>query len=337
MRGTDEMSSKTGDTLRMRLQATDKRAGFRCWTGLALALLMVILPACRPKGKAAAGAARGQSTFATPEDAGKALVDAAKNNNQDQLLSLFGPDAKDVIFSGDAARDKASFTQFASAYGRMNRWRELEGGIKILLVGVSNTAFPIPLRKDTSGKWFFDTAAGKGELTNRDLGRNELANVDVIAMLRIAQMEYFEQAHDGGKQYARKFISDPGKQDGLYWPEQPGKPKSPIGPLLAYATPEGARVQSSLHKPFYGYYYGILYTQGPFAHGGLRDYSRDGVMNRGFGFVAYPAKYGETGVMTFIIDEDGTIFQKDMGTTTDGEAPFMRQFNPDGTWSEVTQ
>lgn len=321
----------------MMLQAGDKGASFRFWAGVALALLTVVLPACQRKGPVTLGPARGQSTFASPEDAGKALAEAAKNGNQDQLLALFGSDSKDVIFSGNAAEDKASFTQFASAYGRMNRWRKLENGIEILLVGVSNTAFPIPIRKDSSGKWFFDTPAGKNELMNRDVGRNELANIDVCGILRIAQLEYFEQAHDGQKQYARQFISSPGKQDGLYWSDQPGKPRSPIGPLLAYATKEGAKLQPSLHKPFYGYYYGILVTQGPFASGGLRDYARSGVMNRGFGFVAYPAKYGVTGVMTFIIDQDGTVYQKDMGATTTDEAPFMRQFNPDGSWAEVKE
>lgn len=337
MRGADAMSSKTGESLGMMLQPVDKRVGFRFLAGCALALLIVVLPACKHKASTSSDAARGQSTFASPEEAGKALVDAAKNGNQDQLLAIFGPDSKDVIFSGNAAEDKSSFTQFASAYGRMNRWRKLENGSQILLVGVSNTAFPIPIRKESSGKWFFDTPAGKNELMNRDIGRNELANVDVCGVLRIGQMEYFDQAHDNEKQYARQFISDPGKQNGLYWPEQPGKPKSPIGPEVAYATVEGAKLQPSLHKPFYGYYYGILFTQGPFASGGLRDYARNGVMNRGFGFVAYPAKYGVTGVMTFIVAQDGVVYQKDMGKTTSEEAPFMRQYNPDGSWTEVKE
>jgi len=321
----------------MMLQASDKCAGFRFWAVGALALLTIAFPSCQRKGTAIPGAAPGQATFASPEDAGKELAEAAKNDNQQQLLAIFGPDSKDVIFSGNAAEDKSSFAQFASAYGRMNRWRQLEGGSEILLVGVSNTAFPIPIRKDSSGKWFFDTPAGKSELVNRDIGRNELANIDVCGVLRIAEMEYFEQEHDAQKQYARKFISDPGKQDGLYWPEQPGKAKSPIGPQIAYATDEGAKLQPSLHKPFYGYYYGILMTQGPFASGGLRDYARNGIMNRGFGFIAYPAKYGVSGVMTFIINQDGIVFQKDMGATTDDEAPFIRQFDPDSSWTEVKE
>ena len=312
-------------------------APVRSWGAWALVLLALVLPACRKKGPAGSEPARGQTTFTSPEDAGKALVDAAKNGNQQQLLAMFGPDSQGVILTGNAAQDKASLAQFAEAFGRMNRWRQLEHGSQVLLVGVSNTAFPIPLKKDSSGEWFFDTKAGKNELTNREIGRNELANLDVCGMLRIAELEYFEQSHDGEKQYATKFISDPGKQNGLYWPEEPGKPKSPIGPQIAYATTEGARRQASLHKPFYGYYYGILTIQGYYASGGLRDYTRNGVMNRGFGFVAYPAKYGITGVMTFIINQDGIVFQKDMGATTTEEAPFMRQFNPDGSWLEVKE
>jgi len=321
----------------MNLRGNIRRVPGRSWSVLALAVLVFALPACRKKGPAGAEPARGQTTFASPQEAGKTLADAARDDNQQQLLAMFGPDSKGVILTGNAAQDKASLADFAAAYGRLNRWRQLENGSQMLLVGVSNTAFPIPLKKDTSGKWFFDTEAGKNELTNRDIGRNELANIDVCDMLRIAELEYFEQAHDGQKQYASKFISDPGKQNGLYWPEEPGKPKSPIGPLIAYATTEGARKQSSLHKPFYGYYYGILLIQGPFASGGLRDYARNGIMNRGFGFVAYPAKYGVSGVMTFIINQDGIVYQKDMGATTDGEAPFMRQFNPDGSWTEVKE
>jgi hypothetical protein len=304
---------------------------------LALALLVIVLPACRKKQATGTEAARGQTTFASPQDAGKSLAEAAKDDNQQQILAMFGPDSQGVILSGNAAQDKASLAEFAAAYGRMNRWRQLENGSQILLVGVSSTAFPIPLKKEPSGKWFFDTAAGKNELTNREIGRNELANVDVCGMLRVAELEYYEQSHEGQKQYASKFISDPGKQNGLYWPDEPGKPKSPIGPLIAYATTQGAKLDSNKHKPFYGYYYGILLLQGPYANGGLKDYARNGVMNRGFGFVAYPAKYGVTGTMTFIIDQDGTVYQKDMGATTTDEAPFMRQFNPDGSWTEVSQ
>jgi hypothetical protein len=306
-------------------------------TALALVALVIALPACQRRGPAEGQPARGQSTFASPQDAGKALVDAAGSGNEQQMMALFGPQNKDLIFTGNPAEDKAAFAQFASAYHRLNRWRQLENGSEVLLVGVSNTAFAIPLRKDTSGKWFFDTTNGKSELFNRSIGRNELAAIDILASLVDAQTEYFNQAHDGTKQYARKFISDPGKQDGLYWPLEAGKAKSPVGPLLAYASAQGAKVQPGLHKPFHGYYFGILLTQGPFANGGLRDYVRNGVMNRGFGIVAYPAQYGVSGVMTFIIDQDRVVFEKDLGETTNNQAPFMTQFGPDASWSEVKQ
>ncbi|MFZ0795466.1 MAG: DUF2950 family protein [Candidatus Korobacteraceae bacterium] len=299
--------------------------------------LTIALPACRHHATAAGEPARGQKTFSTPEEAGLAVALAAKNDNQQQMLDIFGPDSKGVFSSGNAEEDKRSFAGFSSAYDRVNRWRKLENGTQILLVDVSNTAFPIPLRKAPSGQWFFDTAEGKNELRNRTVGANELATIDVLGALAYAQNEYFSRDHDGVKQYARKFISDPGKEDGLYWPDAPGKPKSSLGPLVAFATAEGAKLQPSQHKPFHGYYFGLLTTQGYFANGGLKDWVRGGIQNRGFGFVAYPAEYGVTGVMTFVIDQDRMVFQKDLGDATKDQAPFMNQFNPDSNWSEVRE
>lgn len=312
--------------------------GYRIFALVALITSLTALPACHRKGASNAGPAKGQSTFASPEDAGKALADAAANDNQAAMTALFGPDSKSLIYSGNADVDRQSFKTFAAAYSRMNRWRQLENSDRILLVGVGNTAFPIPLKKDSSEKWFFDTSAGQKELVNREIGRNELAAIDICATLADAQAEYFAQVHDGGqKQYARRLISDPGTENGLYWPQQAGKPKSPIGPLLAYASEQGLKLNSSLHKPFHGYYFGILMTQGPYADGGLRDYARGGIMNRGFGFVAYPANYGVSGVMTFVINQDRTVFQKDLGEATRTDAPFIRQFNPDPGWTEVKE
>ena len=320
-----------------RADGEDGLVRYRYWMAFAIVALTIALPSCRHHTTSAGEAARGQKTFGTPEEAGLALALAAKDDNQQQLLAIFGPESKDVISSGNAEEDKRSFAGFSSAYDRMNRWRKLENGTEILLVDVSNTAFPIPLKKASSGKWFFDTPEGKSELVNRSIGGNELAAIDILGALAYAQTEYFSREHDGVKQYARKFISDPGKEDGLYWPDAPGKPKSPVGPLLAFATSEGARVQSSQHKPFHGYYFGILMSQGYWANGGLRDYVRGGIMNRGFAFVAYPAQYGVTGVMTFVIDQDRTVFQKDIGDATKDVAPFINQFNPDSNWAEVRE
>jgi len=306
----------------------------RCWMALLIAALLLSLPACHKK-TSAGKAAPGQSTFASPDDAAKALADAAKNDNEQELLAIFGPNARDLINSGDAAEDKSSLAGFAAAYDQMHRLRKLDNGNRLLLVGSSNLAFPVPLRQDRSGQWYFDSPAGRDELLARRIGRNELAAIDIMAVLVDAQNEYWAQKHDGIEQFARKMISDPDKQNGLYWPEAPGKPKSPIGPLLAYASEQGAQVNSSLHKPFHGYYFGILDTQSLYAQGGLRDYVRAGIMNRGFGFIAWPAEYGKSGVITFIVDRDRVIFQKDLGADTKNVAPFTTQFSPDAGWLEV--
>jgi hypothetical protein len=314
----------------------------RRWLGLAgLAFAMIALVCAfagcnRNKGNLGQ-AAEGQKTFAAPEDAAKALADAARTGDQQRLQEVFGPGAKDILYSGDAAQDKSEMADFAAAYSQMNRWRKLENGNLLLIVGATNTAFPVPLRKDRKGQWYFDTPAGATELQVRRIGRNELATIDVMATLADAQEEYFAQAHDGEKQYARKFISDEGKENGLYWPASTGKGKSPVGPLLAYATEQGAQLKPSLHKPFHGYYYGILNTQGIWANGGLKDYMREGKMTRGFGFIAWPADYGKSGTMTFITNGDRIIYQTDLGKTTKDQAPFTTQFGPTSSWLRVEQ
>ncbi len=312
--------------------------GLRFWQTFAVVVLGLSLVACHQKVVSTGGnPAPGEKTFASPADAAKALVDAAKSDDEQQMLAVFGSGAKTILYSGDAADDKAAMADFVAAYERMNRWRKLENGNQILLVGASNTAFPVPLAKDRHGQWYFDTPAGATELAVRRIGRNELAMIDICASLADAQEEYFEQAHDGTKQYAKKFISDEGKENGLYWPQVAGKPKSPVGPLIAFASEQGAKLKPGLHKPFHGYYFAVLVTQGPYAFGGLRDYVRDGIMNRGFGFIAWPAEYGKSGVMTFMIDRDRIIYQKDFGAKTDDEVRFLTAFNPDRGWIRVEQ
>ena len=309
----------------------------RTWTAFVVLAVAISLAGCHKKAPGVGEAAAGQKTFSSANEAGKALADAAKNDNQTELLAIFGPGSKDIIDSGDAVADKASLTGFAAAYDQMNRWRQRDSANQLLLVGATNIAFPVPLRLDGDGKWYFDTAAGKDELIVRRIGRNEMAAIDTLAALADAQAEYFTQAHDGAKQYARKFISDPGKENGLYWPQAPGKPKSPLGPLVAFATAEGYRIEPNKHQPFHGYYFASMDKQGPSAVGGMKDYIRTEVMNRGFAFVAYPAEYGKSGIMTFIVDIDRVVYQKDIGPTTGNVASVMAQYNPDGSWSEVKQ
>jgi hypothetical protein len=277
--------------------------------------------------------------FASPDEAGNALLAAAKADDTTAALAIFGPDSKQVIFSGDAVQDKNGVDAFVARYEAMHRWRKLTDGSQILLVGADNFAFPIPLKKNANGQWFFDTAAGKEEILNRRIGRNELAIIDVCEAVAHAQNEYFSKVHDGAtrKQYALKFISDPGKQNGLYWQSSSGQPESPLGPLVAFATSEGYSAKQDAHIPFHGYYFHMLKGQTDQAPGGARNYVVDGKMTGGFGFVAYPAEYGNSGVMTFMINQDGVLLQKDLGKATNETVTAMSAFDPDASWRIVEE
>ena len=302
-------------------------------TRLLLLALIISLAACSKPEKPSA------RVFASPDDASNALLTAVKSGDQNALLAIFGPDSKEIIFSGDAVQDKNIGNAFAAGYGVMHRWRKMPDGGQILLVGADNFPFPIPLRKNDGGQWFFDTAAGKDEILNRRIGRNELAIIDVCGAVADAQAEYFSQLHDGEttKQYALKFISDPGKQNGLYWKSPEGQPESPLGPLAAFATSEGYSAKPDAHTAFHGYYFRMLKGQSNNAPGGAKDYVVDGKMVGGFAFVAYPAEYGNSGVMTFIINQDGVLLQKDLGKTTTETATAMTEFDPDAGWSPVEE
>jgi predicted small lipoprotein YifL len=276
-------------------------------------------------------------TFATSEDAGDQLFQAAKSGEQDAVLAIFGAPSKDVLLSGDPVQDKAALNAFVSGYGVMHRWRKMPDGSQILLVGADNFPFPIPLEKNAGGLWYFDTAAGKDEILRRRIGRNELAVIDVCGALAQAQAQYFSQVHADGssRQYALKFISDPGKQNGLYWESQQGQPASPLGPLAAFATQEGYSAKQNAHQPFHGYYFHMLNRQGAQAPGGAKDYVVGGKMVSGFAFVAYPAEYGNSGVMTFMLNKDGVLLQKDLGKNTADIASAMSEFIPDASWTVV--
>ena len=302
-----------------------------------LLALIFSLASCKQEKPAETPAQTAQKTFASPDDAAKALVDAAKSGNRDTMLSIFGPGSADIIYSGDATADKAAFDGFVSDYDAMHRWRKLDDGSELLLTGTDNKTFPIPVKKNDAGQWYFNTADGKEEILSRRIGRNEMAAIDVCVATAGAQAEYFAQHHDGVKQYAQKFISDEGKQNGLYWASAEGQPKSPLGPMVAYATSEGYKLQPNQHVPFHGYYFYMLYKQGPDAKGGAKDYIVNGKMTGGFAVVAYPAQYGDSGIMTFIINQAGVVYEKDLGKTTSEVAQAMTEFNPDKSWKPVQQ
>jgi hypothetical protein len=302
-------------------------------TWLMLLVLIICLAGCRNADKPSITA------FSSPDEAGKGLLNAAKAGDPNAVLTIFGPDSKDIISSGDTVQDKAAVGAFVTGYEQMHRWRKMPDGSQVLLIGAQNFPFPIPLKKNDSGQWVFDVAAGKEEILRRRIGRNELAVIDVCGALADAQADYYSrpQADGSTKQFALKFISDPGKQNGLYWESQEGQPKSPLGPLLVYATSEGYSVKPDAHQPFHGYYFRMLSKQGSNAPGGAKDYVVNGKMAGGFAFVAYPAEYGNSGVMTFIMNQDGVLLQKDLGKTTAETASAMAEFNPDSSWSVVQE
>ena len=312
------------------------RTGFtRFFLSLTLGFgLLLSLTACNKKEQTTPAQAA-PKTFAKPEDAGNALADAAKSQSQDEVLAILGSGSADIVSSGNATEDKAALAGFAKAYQVMNRWRKLNDTSSLLLVGADNQAFPIPLTKNAAGQWYFDVPAGKKEIQARRIGRDELAAIYICGALAQSQAQYFSQKHGGAKQYAQKFISDAGQQNGLYWVSAPGAPRSPIGPLVAYASDEGITVKPDNAQPYYGYYFRRLDSQGPDAKGGAKPYVVNGKMTGGFAYVAYPAKYGNTGIKTFLINQDQVVFEKDLGNDTAATAKAMTTFNPDNTWTAL--
>jgi hypothetical protein len=302
---------------------------------LVAAALLLLLAACNKEQSASAPAA--PKAFASPDEAGKALADAAKSQNPNEVLAILGPGSADLVSTGNATEDKTALAGFAQAYQAMNRWRKLDDDREVLLVGADNQAFPIPLSKKADGKWYFDVAAGKEEILARRIGHNEITAIGVCAAVANAQHQYFSQKHDGVKQYAQKFLSDAGQQNGLYWPSPEGQPRSPLGPLVAYATSEGYKAQPNQHQPFNGYFFVMLDKQGPGAKGGAKDYIVNGKMTGGFAVLAYPVQYGDSGIMSFMVDQDGMIIQRDLGKTTNEIASAMTEFDPDRSWTIVEQ
>ncbi|HEY7165985.1 MAG TPA: DUF2950 domain-containing protein [Candidatus Binatia bacterium] len=284
-----------------------------------------------------------QKTFASPEEAVKAAITAAKANNDKELLAIFGPSAKDILFSGDAVADKQRRADFVAAYDQKNRL-ETQGEERILVVGNDDWPLPFPIMKKGNA-WLFDTERGRQEVLNRRIGGNELFTIQTLLAVVDAQREYAMKDRDknGLLEYAQKFISDPGKKNGLYWETKAGEPESPMGPIMTQARSEGYRKNPgadgmpSTPPPYHGYYYRILTAQGKDASGGAYSYLVKGKMIGGFAIVAYPVQYGNSGIMTFIVNYDGKVFQKNLGPNTATVAKSMKEYNPDKTWTEVKQ
>jgi len=297
-------------------------------------IIAVVIVATASAGVAIAAAAR-QKSFPSPEEGVRALIDAAKNNDEKTLLEIFGPEAKPIIDSGDPVSDRGSRERFVKSYEEAHSLVKSGDATVVLQVGKDEWPFPIPLVKESAG-WRFDTAEGKEEVLNRRIGRNELDVIQVCLAYVDAQREYYRRDPDGDSllQYAQKLISTKGKRDGLYWESTPGEEESPLGPLVVQARGEGYKGGGGKPVPYHGYYYKILTGQGKDAPGGAYDYLVRGKMMGGFGMVAYPAQYGSSGIMTFIVNHDGVVYQKDLGPKTAEIGPSMTRFNPDKTWKK---
>jgi len=277
-----------------------------------------------------------QRAFTSPDDAIKALQAATEAKDNAALSEIFGPEVQELL-TGDKVLDANNAQRFATALAQgCNRVEEGEDKIT-LEVGTNNWPMPIPLVK-TNGQWRFDTAAGKEEIINRHIGKDELHAIGVCRAYVAAQRQYASSnpGADGVVKYAQKFKSTPGKKDGLYWPAAGNEPASPFGPLVAEAHAEGyVKHKDAGPHPFHGYYFRILTRQGQAAPGGNMDYLSHGGLTGGFALVAYPEHWDQSGIMTFIVNQDGKVYQQNLGEKTSRIARKMKEYNPDSEWSLV--
>lgn len=306
------------------------------WAGiLALLATLVTLPLSArelPSG-------RTQITFVSPDEAVQSLVAAVRDDDIAKLTAIFGPEAQELISSGDEVADRNGRHRFLNVYAE-NHYLEKQGDIQAVLhIGTNEYPFPIPLVKQDKG-WHFDTRAGKEEILNRRIGRNELRTIEVLYAFTAAQRDYacLPRQDNDVPQFAQQLISSTGKHNGLYWPTNEGEVESPLGPLVARASEAGYDGNPAVGEaePFHGYYFKILTGQGPSAKGGAFDYLVKGKMVLGFGMVAYPARYGSSGVKTFIVNQEGVIYEKDLGEFPE-EAAAMNIYDPDQTWQRYEE
>jgi hypothetical protein len=279
------------------------------------------------------GQQAGQKTFSSAEQASDAMFRAAQSNDEKAMLDILGADGKQVVSSGDEAEDAESRANFATKYQEMHRLVKEADGMTVLYIGAKNWPTPIPL-VNKGGSWYFDTEAGKKEILYRRVGRNEMSTIRVCQELVAAEKEYNAQHGE----YAQRIFSDEGQRNGLYWKAGAGEPLSPMGPLVAAAVTErDGTSRDSAPMPYRGYYYHVLVRQGKTGPGGAKSYSVDGKMTGGFAFVAYPAEYRSSGVMTFIVGEDGMVYQKDLGKKTEAVVKAMKEYDPNPGWQKAEE
>jgi hypothetical protein len=302
---------------------------------VALAALCLILPMA---GTAAAGGA--PTGFATPDRAVQALIGAARADRPGEIVKVLGPAGRKLVYSGDPVADRLGREKFVAAYDQAHRIEAQGAARALLVIGEKQWPFPIPMVKQGKA-WRFDTGAGAEEILDRRIGRNELGAIEVCRAFVDAQRDYATlfQRKDGLREYAQHFMSSPGQRDGLYWPAASGEAESPMGPLVASARAEGYAAGQGTQRrqpaPYHGYFYRILKRQGSHAADGGRDYLVDGHMIGGFALVAFPARHGDAGIMSFIVNQDGVVYQKNLGPDTERIARRMAEFDPDPSWAKV--
>lgn len=277
-----------------------------------------------------------QTSFTSPEDAVAALITALEQNDVAALATLLGPDSEDVVSSGDEVADANARVDFVASFKSRNALVPEGSSRMTLVVGSDDWPLPVPI-VEKDGKWYLDGAAGADEIVYRRVGRNELGAIAVLRGFIDAQLEYAAAGHDGNEPgvFAAKLRSDPGMQNGLYWPTNEGEPQSPAGEAVARAAAEGYRAVTGKRKPYHGYYYRMLYAQGANANGGAAEYFVDGQLTQGVALLAWPADYGASGVMSFMVNSEGLVYQKDLGEDTAEVADSIQAFDPDGSWEIV--
>ncbi len=320
----------------MDVVAVDGKQAVRRW--IAVIVTMGILVAAAPAHRPAYAQAVGQETFATAQEAVDALMSAVANKDPATMVEIFGPGSEDVLFTGVDGVDRRRWKSFMDRAREMSRLVKQDDGRATLYIGKSQWPFPVALQ-ESDNRWFFDTEDGREEILIRRIGANELKVIDVAGAYRDAQRLYESDDRDGDGvlEYATKIVSDEGQRNGLYFPVEAGEDLSPLGPGLARASAQGYAYDEIERRadPYNGYYYKVLTRQGPDAPGGEYDYIINGHMVAGFGLLAFPARYGSTGIMTFMVNQHGDVFEKDLGEDTAQAAGNIDTFNPDDTWSRV--
>jgi len=306
----------------------DRNCGFTLHLA-AMAALLASVTIARP----ALAQSAGQESFKTPQAAAAAVFSAAKNHDKAAALKVLGPNSEDLFNTGQPEVDKSQHELFVEKYQQMHRVVAVGKRTEILYVGAENWPMPIPIRQGKAG-WYFDSEGARPEIMARRIGANELSAINVCLAIVQAQNEYKAQVHDGDQtnQYARRIASTDDKHDGLYWKPAGEEPKSPLGPRMALASYHEGGPASAQPKPYHGYFFRILTAQGNHAPGGAMSYLEGGKLTKGFAVVAYPARYRVSGVTTFLVNQEGIVYQKDLGPNTENLAASIHEYNPDSSW-----